>query len=495
MRWLAVVVVTALVLVIGILFFAHNISSAKDYGQFYSQMYGINESVVFATAESWRGSAGNCQWFGEGQLLCQGTVVDAQTLLPTNLLSRSADESVFNEHAQMLGVHSTSLDEDTETHCVRLFDRKLDEVTALQVTTAKLISCTEIASSDSLVKLVSVSEQGAVFSVEGTGGAALVNLGRDEIPREIWSCDEAHCSLDVVTHQPFVFSKSISVASGKGALTVVPGNSEVAVVSLIALQGEFEEVVLPAVPDSILMMDDTACLIASSRDEKITLFDARENIVLEVWKTGSCIEAGLCASSEGKYLTFLTSPGSTRVLEIAPNARSLREAAVLPFCAVPMDSVRANLVPVWAYSASNGCINVLDLTSWKLRSPATPSEFGRRSCLYSPRRERLYLRSSDVLYEVDATGNGDTVVHRPSVLSDASALCSAPDGEVCLLTGYEQGNSAALRYLDGRRVTAVRALKTCTGALNIVFRAWRSEERRVGKECTLRCRSRWSPYH
>ena len=23
----------------------------------------------------------------------------------------------------------------------------------------------------------------------------------------------------------------------------------------------------------------------------------------------------------------------------------------------------------------------------------------------------------------------------------------------------------------------------------------RSEERRVGKECVLRCRSRWSPYH
>ena len=25
--------------------------------------------------------------------------------------------------------------------------------------------------------------------------------------------------------------------------------------------------------------------------------------------------------------------------------------------------------------------------------------------------------------------------------------------------------------------------------------AWRSEERRVGKECELKCRSRWSPYH
>ena len=27
------------------------------------------------------------------------------------------------------------------------------------------------------------------------------------------------------------------------------------------------------------------------------------------------------------------------------------------------------------------------------------------------------------------------------------------------------------------------------------FRAGRSEERRVGKECALLCRSRWSPYH
>src|SRR3546814_15586094 len=26
-------------------------------------------------------------------------------------------------------------------------------------------------------------------------------------------------------------------------------------------------------------------------------------------------------------------------------------------------------------------------------------------------------------------------------------------------------------------------------------RRWRSEERRVGKECVSKCRSRWSPYH
>src|SRR3546814_11049318 len=27
------------------------------------------------------------------------------------------------------------------------------------------------------------------------------------------------------------------------------------------------------------------------------------------------------------------------------------------------------------------------------------------------------------------------------------------------------------------------------------LRRWRSEERRVGKECVSTCRSRWSPYH
>ena len=27
------------------------------------------------------------------------------------------------------------------------------------------------------------------------------------------------------------------------------------------------------------------------------------------------------------------------------------------------------------------------------------------------------------------------------------------------------------------------------------LRSGRSEERRVGKECTIQCRSRWSPYH
>ena len=34
-----------------------------------------------------------------------------------------------------------------------------------------------------------------------------------------------------------------------------------------------------------------------------------------------------------------------------------------------------------------------------------------------------------------------------------------------------------------------------TGAINRFKRVFRSEERRVGKECVQPCRSRWSPYH
>ena len=36
---------------------------------------------------------------------------------------------------------------------------------------------------------------------------------------------------------------------------------------------------------------------------------------------------------------------------------------------------------------------------------------------------------------------------------------------------------------------------TAWNALLALTFAFRSEERRVGKECSLTCRSRWSPYH
>src|SRR3546814_9624633 len=33
------------------------------------------------------------------------------------------------------------------------------------------------------------------------------------------------------------------------------------------------------------------------------------------------------------------------------------------------------------------------------------------------------------------------------------------------------------------------------GLFRVLSGIWRSEERRVGKECVSTCRSRWSPYH
>ena len=50
---------------------------------------------------------------------------------------------------------------------------------------------------------------------------------------------------------------------------------------------------------------------------------------------------------------------------------------------------------------------------------------------------------------------------------------------------YVNGNIVNLEV--GNTEIAAKMIQEITGA--------RSEERRVGKECTSWCRSRWSPYH
>ena len=47
------------------------------------------------------------------------------------------------------------------------------------------------------------------------------------------------------------------------------------------------------------------------------------------------------------------------------------------------------------------------------------------------------------------------------------------------------------------RITARKAIELLVeqGLIRRARGAGRSEERRVGKECSLLCRSRWSPYH
>ena len=68
-------------------------------------------------------------------------------------------------------------------------------------------------------------------------------------------------------------------------------------------------------------------------------------------------------------------------------------------------------------------------------------------------------------------------------------------GGYALLAG--NGTATAVRYQSspverGALVVTVSATGTLqpTNQVNV-----RSEERRVGKECTATCRSRWSPYH
>src|SRR3546814_8094307 len=53
--------------------------------------------------------------------------------------------------------------------------------------------------------------------------------------------------------------------------------------------------------------------------------------------------------------------------------------------------------------------------------------------------------------------------------------------------------SSDLHHQDDRRQREVLKLMA-SGQLNKQI-AFRSEERRVGKECVSTCRSRWSPYH
>ena len=68
-----------------------------------------------------------------------------------------------------------------------------------------------------------------------------------------------------------------------------------------------------------------------------------------------------------------------------------------------------------------------------------------------------------------------------------SYIAARPAGEPALSQrAIAQGTGKALGTVNGL-VKELSAMGCLDGA--------RSEERRVGKECNLSCRSRWSPYH
>ena len=56
-------------------------------------------------------------------------------------------------------------------------------------------------------------------------------------------------------------------------------------------------------------------------------------------------------------------------------------------------------------------------------------------------------------------------------------------------------NSAVIVGDDGCLVFDAQATPAMANKVIERVRTVRSEERRVGKECTIQCRSRWSPYH
>ena len=61
------------------------------------------------------------------------------------------------------------------------------------------------------------------------------------------------------------------------------------------------------------------------------------------------------------------------------------------------------------------------------------------------------------------------------------------------------GGRAGVVFFDASREESfsgmVDEVAAKEGRLDILVNNFRSEERRVGKECVSTCRSRWSPYH
>src|SRR3546814_20993734 len=87
--------------------------------------------------------------------------------------------------------------------------------------------------------------------------------------------------------------------------------------------------------------------------------------------------------------------------------------------------------------------------------------------------------SSDLRLSRLRTTNWRSMILRSAGLTSASTL-----------RGHRR--SAKMHDVD---VGLADATDIGTETLGQVGEKWRSEERRVGKECVSTCRSRWSPYH
>ena len=125
---------------------------------------------------------------------------------------------------------------------------------------------------------------------------------------------------------------------------------------------------------------------------------------------------------------------------------------------------------------------------------------------------KLYVANQDALVRFDyeegqtkASGAPTKITDLPSAINHhwTKALTISPDGR-SLFVGIGSNSNVTER---GMEVEIDRAMvwqidaetgahkPYATGLRNPTALTMRSEERRVGKECSAVCRSRWSPYH
>ena len=88
-------------------------------------------------------------------------------------------------------------------------------------------------------------------------------------------------------------------------------------------------------------------------------------------------------------------------------------------------------------------------------------------------------------------------VHREALRVDGrirftTAPTSSADGRTRAVTGYASVSQNEALAISRRLAERVQVTD---GRTRVYVLGERSEERRVGKECTATCRSRWSPYH
>src|SRR3546814_14059751 len=87
-----------------------------------------------------------------------------------------------------------------------------------------------------------------------------------------------------------------------------------------------------------------------------------------------------------------------------------------------------------------------------------------------------------------------------SDLPNGSFADVASAGFVAQISGKLLRSDPLDRIAESLHRTMVAAVTRMTSGLSPTtldkaLTDWRSEERRVGKECVSTCRSRWSPYH